>query len=319
MDPHIAAESPVERTVVSDTAALAVYERGAPAPDRPTIVLTHGWPDSSAVWDLVADRLSDRYHVVTYDARGIGRSTPAVVHQPYALRRMADDLDTVIHATSPDRPAHVVGHDWGSVQAWEYVADPGRTPWAASYTSISGPCLDHLGHSVRTRLRRPTPRNVAPVLAQAAKSAYVLFLHVPIASTIMWRLGFARLFRWWIQRAEGVPPGSGYPAATLAQDAINGIHLYRTNILRRLLRPQPRRADLPVQLVVAIRDHYVTARLADDVAQWAPDLTRRDIDAGHWAPRTHPELIAQLIAEHIDAVGEGLAARARPLRRSAAL
>src|SRR5688500_14156488 len=101
---------PVERIVVSDTAALAVYERGAAAPDRPTVVLTHGWPDTSAVWEHVADRLSDRYHVVTYDARGMGRSTAAIVHQPYALRRMADDLDAVLRATSPDRPAHVVGH-----------------------------------------------------------------------------------------------------------------------------------------------------------------------------------------------------------------
>jgi pimeloyl-ACP methyl ester carboxylesterase len=302
--------SRAQRIVVSDTATLAVNEWGAPAPDRPTVVMAHGWPDSSAVWDLVAERLAERFHVVTYDARGIGRSTPAVVHQPYALRRMADDLDAVVHATSPDRPTHIVGHDWGSVQAWEYVADPDRQPWAASYTSISGPCLDHLGHSMRARLRRPTPRRIAPVLAQAAKSSYVLFLHVPVASTAIWRLGFARLFRRWIERAEGVPAGHGYPAATLAQDAINGIHLYRTNIFRRLRRPQERRTTLPVQLIVATRDHYVTPRLAGDVEQWVPDLVRRDVDAGHWAPRTHPEQIAELIAAHIDAVESRAASRA---------
>ena len=284
-----------------------MYERGVAAPDRPTIVLAHGWPDSSVMWDDVAERLAERFHVVTFDARGIGRSTPAIVHHPYALTRMADDIDAVARATSPDRPPHLVGHDWGSVQAWEYVGDAEREQWAASFTSISGPCLDHLGHSMRARLRRPTPTRVAPVLAQAAKSSYVAYLHVPVASTVMWRLGFARVFRWWIRRVEGVPDDGRHPGGTLAQDAIRGVHLYRTNIARRLARPRTRRAHLPVQLVVATRDHYVAPRLADDVAQWAADLRRRDIDAGHWAPRTHPDLIATLIAEHVDEV-EGRAA-----------
>ena len=62
-----------ERTVVSDSASLAVYERGEPA--KPTVVLVHGWPDSSDVWTPVAEQLSDRFHVVTFDARGVGGSS----------------------------------------------------------------------------------------------------------------------------------------------------------------------------------------------------------------------------------------------------
>jgi pimeloyl-ACP methyl ester carboxylesterase len=184
---------------------------------------------------------------------------------------------------------------------WEYVGDPERQPWATSFTSISGPCLDHLGHSIRTRLRRPTPGNLAPVLAQAGKSSYVAYLHVPVASTLMWRLGFARVFRAWMKRVEHVPDDGQHPASTLPQDAIRGIHLYRTNIGRRLRRPQERRTDLPVQLVVATRDHYVTPRLYADIDRWAPNLTRVEVDAGHWCTRTHPDRIAELIDAYVTA------------------
>lgn len=291
-----------ERTVLSGTSALAVYERGEAGPGRPTIVLAHGWPDSAAMWGPLADRLAaSGNHVVTFDARGIGRSTPALVHRPYAIDRMADDIDAVARAVSPDRPAHLVGHDWGSVQMWEYVADPQRRPWAASFTSISGPCLDHLGHGIRRRLRRPTPPNLAAVLAQALKSSYIAYLHVPGPSTLMWRLGFARPFRTWLRRVEGVPADAEHPAPTLPQDAIRGVGLYRTNIVRRLVRPQERRTapDLPVQLVVATRDHYLTPRLFDDVPDWVPNLTRVDLDAGHWCTRTHADGVADLIATFV--------------------
>ncbi|MGH9138921.1 MAG: alpha/beta fold hydrolase [Acidimicrobiales bacterium] len=318
-----------ERIVLNDTVALAVYERGVSAasaagrasasephglgpggeapvrkgdPDSPTIVLTHGWPDSATLWDPVADRLAQRFHVVTFDARGIGRSTEPLVPKPYAIEKMADDIHAVCEAVSPDRPVHLVGHDWGSVQAWEYVGDPDRTPHVASYTSISGPCLDHLAASLRARLRRPTPRNVAPAAAQAIKSSYIVFLHVPIASTIIWRLGFARLFRWWLRRAEGVPDTTTNPAPTLGHDAIAGIHLYRTNILRRLRRPLIRRTDVPVQLVVNQRDKYVAWRLYDDIDQWAPDLCRRNLPTGHWVPQSHPDLVADVIAEYVDSI-----------------
>ena len=55
-------------------------------------------------------------------------------------------------------------------------------------------------------------------------------------------------------------------------------------------------ADRPVQLIVATRDHYVTPRLADDVARWAADLPHRP-RRGPWSPRTHPDAVAERITD----------------------
>ena len=63
-----------ERFVDSgDGVRIAVYEEGNP--DGPTVVLVHGWPDSHVLWDGVAPLLADRFRVVRYDNRGVGKSS----------------------------------------------------------------------------------------------------------------------------------------------------------------------------------------------------------------------------------------------------
>lgn len=285
-----------ERVILANTAALAVYERGKPGPDRATVVLAHGWPDSHAVWDLVADRLADRFHVVSYDMRGVGRSAPALTPKPYTLDKLAADLDAVVTAVSPDRPVHLVGHDWGSVTGWEHLMTRAYDGHLASFTSLSGPNLDHIGWLLRQRPRR---RHVRPLLGQMLKSSYTMVLSVPLVRTSMWRLGGGPAFRRWLRVTERV---EGYPGPGLAEDAIAAVGLYRHNILARLRRPALRPVGLPVQLIVATRDHYVSPRLLDTMADWVPDLTRTEVAAGHWSPRTHPDRIASLVTAHVDAV-----------------
>lgn len=279
------------------TRSAALHLREAGDPSHPTVVLVHGYPDASVVWDDVAAHLASRHHVVTYDVRGMGRSAPPTGPHPYRLEHLADDLFAVMDAVSADVPTHVVGHDWGSIQSWEAVTDPARNHRIASYTTMSGPCLDHVGHALRRQLRHPTPRRLRRVLNQGVRSAYIAFLCTPAISTQIWRIGADRAFRWFLERVEGVPADDRH--ATLASDGRVGVQLYRANVVQRILRPRERRTDVPVQLVTLSDDRYVTPVLLEDVEAWAPDLTRTSLDARHWAPRTHPAEVAALIAEHV--------------------
>ncbi len=99
--------------------------------------------------------------------------------------------------------------------------------------------------------------------------------------------------------SEGIDPASGYPPPDVARNAVAAVPIYRTNIFGRLRRPEPRPAAVPVQVVVNRRDRYVSPTLAADVAPWVPDLTVHELDAGHWSPRTHPDALAALIADHV--------------------
>ncbi|WP_327419324.1 SDR family oxidoreductase [Streptomyces sp. NBC_01233] len=289
-----------ERRVSTGGVELSVVEIGEA--DRPTVLLVHGYPDSKEVWSEVAERLAARFHVVLYDVRGHGRSTaPQPLRGGFTLEKLTDDFLAVADAVSPDRPVHLVGHDWGSVQGWEF-ATVGRTEGRiASFTSMSGPSLDHFGHWIKKRMARPTPRAAAQLLGQGAKSWYVYMLHTPVLPELAWRGPLGRRWPSILQRVENVPAGS-YPTASLPSDAAHGAWLYRDNVRSRLRRPRTDAyAHAPVQLITPTGDSFLSERLYDGLEHWAPDLLRRTLPAKHWVPRTRPDQLAAWITEFVNA------------------
>ncbi|MFD7101609.1 SDR family oxidoreductase [Streptomyces celluloflavus] len=283
---------------------LCVAELGDPA--LPTVMLVHGYPDSKEVWSEVARGLAARFHVVLYDVRGCGRSTaPRPLRGGFTLEKLTDDFLAVADAVSPDRPVHLVGHDWGSVQSWEFATVRRTEGRIASFTSMSGPSLDHFGHWIKKRMTRPTPRRTAQLLGQGAKSWYVYLLHTPVLPELAWRGPLGRSWPGILRRIEKMPDG-GYPTASLPGDAAHGAWLYRDNIRARLRRP---RADpyahCPVQLITPTGDAFLSQRLYDDLEQWAPQLVRRTLPAKHWVPRTRPDQLVSWITEFVNAKEEG--------------
>ncbi|GAB2874759.1 SDR family oxidoreductase [Streptomyces deserti] len=293
-----------ERRVRTGGVELCVAESGDP--DRPTVILVHGYPDSKEVWSEVAARLADRFHVVAYDVRGHGRSTaPRPLRGGFTLEKLTDDFLAVADAVSPHRPVHLVGHDWGSVQAWEFVTVRRTEGRIASFTSMSGPSLDHLGHWIDRRLKRPTPRRVGQLLGQGAKSWYVYLLHTPVLPELAWRGPLGKRWPKILRRVEKVP-GGDYPTSSLPADAAHGAWLYRDNIRARLRRPRTGAyAHAPVQLITPIGDPFLSERLYDELERWAPRLTRRTLPAGHWVPRTRPDQLAAWITQFVTSVEGG--------------
>ncbi|PKV86806.1 NADP-dependent 3-hydroxy acid dehydrogenase YdfG [Streptomyces sp. TLI_146] len=297
-----------ERWVRTGGIELCVAELGDV--EQPTVVLVHGYPDSKEVWSEVAVRLAERFHVVLYDVRGHGRSTaPAPLRGGFTLEKLTDDFLAVVDAVSPDRPVHLVGHDWGSVQAWEFVTVKRTEGRIASFTSMSGPSLDHFGHWIKTRMTRPTPRRVGQLLGQGAKSWYVYMLHTPVLPELAWRGPLGKRWPKILERVEKVPSGD-YPTSSLPQDAAHGAWLYRDNVRARLRRPRADAyAHVPVQLITPTGDAFLSERLYDELELWAPQLVRRTLPAKHWVPRTRPDRLAAWITEFITANEDGVPAQ----------
>ena len=285
------------RTVPSGGVELAVFEVGEP--DAPPVLLVHGYPDTHRVWDRVAADLAADHRVIGYDVRGAGASCHPDRLRGYRLDRLADDLFAVADAVSPDRPVHLAAHDWGSIQAWHAVTDDRAAGRIASFTTMSGPCLDHVGHWFRRRLARPTPRNLRQFAAQQLKSWYIAAFHVPGLAPAAWRFALADRWAGILRRAEGIRPRPGHPAATLRADAVRGIGLYRAHMVPRLLHPAARHARVPVQLIVLTEDRFVGPALAgDDLDRWVARLRRREIAAGHWSALSeHADTVAGMIRE----------------------
>ncbi|MFI8003946.1 SDR family oxidoreductase [Streptomyces sp. NPDC086010] len=291
-----------ERWVRTGGIELCVAELGDAA--RPAIVLVHGYPDSKEVWSEVAARLAEDWHVVLYDVRGHGRSTaPSPLRGGFTLEKLTDDFLAVLDAVSPDRPVHVVGHDWGSVQSWEFATVERTKGRIASFTSISGPSLDHFGHWIKQRVSRPSPRRVGQLLGQGAKSWYVYALHTPALPEMAWQGVLGRQWPRILRRMEKVP-ADGYPTDSLPRDAAHGAWLYRDNIRPRLRHPRPDAyAHVPVQLITPTGDAFLSPTLNDGLEAWVPDLVRRTLPAKHWVPRTRPDQLSTWISDFV-AAGE---------------
>ncbi|WP_375499160.1 SDR family oxidoreductase [uncultured Jatrophihabitans sp.] len=282
------------RVQSSDGVSLAVYESGDP--DSPALVLMHGYPDNHTVWDPAAALLAERFHVVQYDVRGTGESDKPGSTSAYRIEHLVADFTAVIDATSPDAPVHVLGHDWGSTQAWAAVTTPELQGRITSYTSISAPSLDYagawlrdLGHDTGTKLR------------QLAHSTYIGIFQLPALPELLARAGVLdRLAQFQARgthssRSVPVEPQRGLP------DKINGLELYRANIGHR---PQPVRTTIPVQIIVPRKDPYIGRDVAVESARpWVDDLTVHEVAGGHWIVSERPDVIARLATEFIDGLG----------------
>jgi NAD(P)-dependent dehydrogenase (short-subunit alcohol dehydrogenase family)/pimeloyl-ACP methyl ester carboxylesterase len=286
-----------------DGVELCVAELGDAA--SPTVVLMHGYPDSKEVWTKVARQLAGRFHVVLYDVRGCGRSSaPEPLRGGFTLEKLTEDFLAVVDAVSPDRPVHLVGHDWGSVQGWEFATVKETEGRIASFTSMSGPSLDHFGHWIKRRMTRPTPRRLTQLLGQGARSWYIGVLQTPVLPELAWKGPLSVYWPKYLRRAEKLPD-DGYPTPSLPRDAAHGAWLYRDN-RHRLRRPREDcYAHVPVQLITPTRDIFLSERLYDELALWEPGVTRRTLDAKHWIPRTRPDQLAIWIADFVTARESG--------------
>lgn len=289
---------PIRTTVASEDVELAVWEHGDPS--SPTVVLVHGYPDTHVVWDAVVADLAADHHVVTYDVRGAGESTAPADRAGYHLRHLMADLEAVIDATSPGARVHLVGHDWGSIQGWEAVVCERLDGRIAGFTSLSGPSLDHAARWMREH-RTLEWSSLRDLVRQGSRSWYVAMFQFPGLADLGWRTFVPRMITRYLHRVEEVPVGAG-PAETLRRDGRNGLELYRQNVRDRIRTSELRTTEVPVQLVVALRDRYVTPQLLDGLERIAPQLTRREIDAGHWLVVTRAAEFAGLVRDHVDRV-----------------
>jgi pimeloyl-ACP methyl ester carboxylesterase len=285
--------SPDTYVTAPDGVRLATRSYGDPA--APTLVCVHGFPDDRTVWDGVVEALAGDFHVVTYDVRGAGRSDRPRARRAYRLDRLADDLAAVVDAASPDRPVHLLGHDWGSLQVWYTLSHQAHQGGGgtlagrvASFTSISGPDLDHAGAWLRGQLRGGV-RGWGRFARQALSSTYIGVFLLPGPVDIATRLGIVG----WVVRTD--PSRRRTPVSRA--DVRDGLRLYRANMLRRAGRPPTVPIDVPVQVIAPRRDRYLGVAMQTDIGEWVADLRVHIADGGHWLPIEAPGYVAERVRE----------------------
>jgi pimeloyl-ACP methyl ester carboxylesterase len=282
--------------VQSGPVSLAVQARGNPA--HPTIILVHGYPDTHQVWNEVAAQLAGAFHVVSYDVRGAGASEAPRGINPYRFQYLIDDLAAIADAVSPHRPIHLVGNDWGALQGWAAVNSSRLQGRIASF-STAAPALDHIGVWFQRRLQSRSPQKLLQAVGQMASSSYMAALQLPVLPELTWRLIMRPLWPRFLAAVEKVHAA---PAATFVEDGINGLSLYRANLMQHLLHPAPQTTAIPVQLLMLTEDRFVPAQMYDGIEEWVPQLTRTEIKTGHWGSLSAPGAFADAIAGYVERI-----------------
>ena len=94
-------------------------------PERPVLVLLHGFPETHVLWHRVAQQLRDKYRLVMPDLRGYGDSSkPEGLpdHSNYSKRVMAADQLAVMRKLGFER-FRVLAHDRGARVAHRLAVD----------------------------------------------------------------------------------------------------------------------------------------------------------------------------------------------------
>ena len=104
---------------------LDIFVRHSGNPDAPGLLLLHGYPQTSAMWEGVAPLLAENYHVICPDLRGYGQSSKPESdpeHLTYSKREMAKDVVGVMEHFDHQR-FYLGAHDRGARVAHRLAFD----------------------------------------------------------------------------------------------------------------------------------------------------------------------------------------------------
>ena len=83
------------RTIVVD--GLNIFYREAGQAEAPAILLLHGFPSSSRMWQPLIDRLADRYRMIAPDYPGFGQSdAPSPAQYRYTFDHLAETMQGLL-------------------------------------------------------------------------------------------------------------------------------------------------------------------------------------------------------------------------------
>jgi haloacetate dehalogenase len=261
----------------------------------PPLLLLHGYPQTSAMWDSVASILAPKFNLICPDLRGYGRSekpTSDSNHTPYSKRAMAADLIAVMKALS-HKKFFVAAHDRGARVAHRMGQDHPEKIHAMTFIDIA-----------------PTREMYAKTSSEFAKAYWHWFFLIqkyPMPETmieqdpdVFWKL---KCFN----QAKGDNPFSkeALEEYLLAFRDPKVIHAscedYRASATIDIKHDDldgDNKLTVPLQILWAKRG--VIESCFDALAMWrerADNVVGCALDGTHYIAEEHPELIAKMIGD----------------------
>jgi epoxide hydrolase 4 len=271
-------ERRVTHGYATSTAGVRIHYAALGDPQKPLVVMIHGFPDFWYTWRHQMAALSSDYYTVAIDQRGYNLSDkPSGVDQ-YDMTLLVDDVAAVIRAVGRDRSI-MMGHDWGGAVAWAVAM---TRPALVERLIILN--LPHL---------RGLRRELATNAEQARNSQYARNFQQPAAAKSLTPEGLASWVTDPVARAK-------YVEAFARSDAEGMLAYYKQNYPR-----EPYTADTspvtkvqaPVLMIHGLGDRFLLPGALNDTWQWVEkDLTITTIPGvGHFVQHEATDMVNRTI------------------------
>lgn len=258
----------------------------------PLVVLLHGFPEFWYSWRHQIPALAEAgFRVVAPDLRGYNETEKTVGVSSYRIEKLTADVAALIEHLGYTC-AHIVGHDWGGVVAWQM---PVHYPELVDRLAVlNGP---HPGAFLRE----------LSTFDQLRRSWYILFFQLPWLPELAFS-AFGYLSLEILLKTEPRRGAFDDEAIARYKDAFRtpGALHAAINWYRAAFRRGPggmsrlaRAIHCPTLLIWGERDAHLTPRLCDGLEKWVVDLTVERLDASHWVQADEPERVNELLTDFL--------------------
>ena len=268
-------------------ARIAGFTANVDGSTRPTVILLHGWPTTSAMWIPLIQPLVDAgYRVFAPDQRGYSVGARPEGRDNYTVDRLSADILALADEIGVDQ-FHLVGHDWGAVVGWQTVLTASERVISWNALSIAHPAS--FGAAVEN-----DPD-------QAARSRYFMLFATPwLAESVFSMRDFALL-----KGAYGPFP-EDTKAEFLAMFAepgamTAGFNWYRAMLVTAESGPSWNpEVTTPTLFVWGNQDGAVGRWATEDQARFMKGPYQIiEVEAGHWLLATDDGTVINAIVQHI--------------------
>ena len=257
--------------------------------DGETIILLHGFPETSYMWINLMKVLAEKgYRVIAPDQRGYSPNARPTFIKEYSLKHTSSDVLAIANAYNLQR-FHLVGHDWGASVGWAFVAEyPERL---YSWTSLSIPHMKAFQEAYRSDFD------------QQRRSKYIGFFNMPFFPELYLSFNdYNNLKNIW--RAHGDEEKEAYLSVFRQSGALrSALNWYRANIGRRR-NPSDHInfgiVRVPTLLIWGNMDMAIGRKSIDLNEQYmAGPYNFLELYVGHWLIQESFDDVSKAIINHI--------------------
>lgn len=256
-------------------------------PGAPTVILLHGFPVTSAMWEpIIPSLVNAGYRVIAFDQRGYSPGARPDDQNAYAMSNLVSDVIAIADAVGVEK-FHLIGHDWGAVVGWRTVLLHADRILSWTGLSIAHPFA--FGEALRNDPDQQSRSGYFKVFATP---------YLPEAMLTFNRLNLLMGTYKPMRPAQQAEYQAVFSEPRALKSALNWYRQGRPNLVANA-RINPK-INTPTLFIWGNKDTVAGQAAVDGQEKYIKGPYRRlDLDADHWLVTSHAEEIAQAVLTHL--------------------